>query len=265
MDRKAESDMEKTEKEPRGFYVAKGSFFAHASVTLLVLSMAARLLGTLNLWGDIRQLIIQTLLPVGCSLLFIVFILFLGRIALWATILPVLGGAAFYVLAIFDDGPGWPLFICIALAFLAAFVYTATVSGMIRSKWLLVVVFALIFAYQIVFRTRPVFGGGKDPGFYSGMTLLSSLGMVLAMLLASFAFRRRKKVKEEPELPKIKDPVVVSPSESMSGETPVGAQEASFETPEQPFFEDAPAAPEHFSAGPSDEGDPPAAEESRGE
>ena len=176
--------MEKKEKEPRGFYVEKGSFFAHAAVTILVLSMAARLLGTMNLWnGGMNQLLIQILLPVGSMLLFILFILLLGRIALWSTILPVLGGAAFFILSVFEQGPGWTMFICIALAFLAAFLYTATLSGMIRSKWLLVLAFVLIFAYQIVFRAIPVFGSAVETvSFIGGMTLLSSLGMVFAML-----------------------------------------------------------------------------------
>lgn len=218
--------MEKTEKEARGFYVEKGSFFAHASVTVLVLSIAARLLGTLNLWGDMTKLLIQTLLPVGCALLFILFIMLLGRIALWSTILPVLGGAAFFILTAFDGGPGWPLFICIALAFLAAFIYTATLSGMIRSKWILVLVFLLIFAYQIVFHAIPVFGDTKNPvSFVDGMTLLSTLGLVFAMLCASLALRRKKNAKPEPELPKIKDPKVVPPA-APGGAESVGADES---------------------------------------
>ena len=68
-DRKAGSKMEKKEKEPRGFYVEKGSFFAHAAVIVLVFSIAARLLGTIGLWGDMTQLLIQVLLPVGSALL----------------------------------------------------------------------------------------------------------------------------------------------------------------------------------------------------
>lgn len=212
--------MENAEKELRGFFVEKGSFFAHAAVTVLVISIAARLLGTMTLWGDMPSLIGHVLLPVGCSLLFILFILLLGRIALWTTILPVLGGAAFFILAVFAEGPGWPLFVCIALAFLAAFLYTATLLGMLRSKWLLVLVFLLIFAYQVVFRAIPVFSDTRDPvGFSDGMKLLSSMGMVFAMFCAALSFKRRLRPESEPELPKIKDPVVVAPAgiESVQG------------------------------------------------
>ena len=213
--------MEKTEKEPRGFYVEKGSFFAHAAVTVLALSMAARLLGTMNLWGDPSRMITQILLPIGCSLLYILLILLLGRIALWPTILPVLGGAAFFILSRFDT-PSWPLFLCIALAFLAAFLYTATLAGLIRSKWLLVLAFALIFAYQIVFCAVPVFGDKKTPvSFADGMTLLSAMGMIFAMLLATLAFRRKKAVKPAPDLPPIKDPIVLPPE---SGPVPAEAE-----------------------------------------
>lgn len=250
--------MEKTVKEPRGYYVEKGSFFAHAAVTILVLAMAARLLATMNLWGDMNALLVRVVLPVGCSLLFILFILLLGRIALWTTILPVLGGAAFFVLSLFGDGPGWPLFICIALAFLAAFLYTATLTGMIRGKWLLVLVFALILAYQIVFRAIPVFGNTVQlVTFVEGMDLLSLLGMVFAMLLASISFRRKKAVKVEEELPKIKDPVVIPPTEEADGVTgtdmPEAVSAASEETADlaaeefpEPSFDPAPSfsAPE---------------------
>lgn len=259
--RKAENDMEKTEKEPRGFYVEKGSFFAHAAVTLLVLSMAARLLGTMGFWGDMPKLITQVLLPVGSSLLFIVFILLLGRIALWTTILPVLGGAAFFILSIFDESPAWPYLIAgIALAFLGSFLYTATVSGMLRRKWLLVLILTLIFAYQIVFRAIPAFGNAEPPiSFVEGMTLLSSLAMVLAMLLASLSFRRRQKAKEEPELPKIKDPVVLPPESAGHAEAPADTQETAPETEQQPFF-DAQVEPETSADAPAP-ADPAVAEE----
>ena len=213
--------MEKKVKKPRGFYVEKGSFFAHAAVTILVLSVAARLLGTMNLWGDMPKLLVQVALPVGSALLFILFILLLGRAALWATILPVLGGAAFFILSVFDSGFGWPLFICIALAFLAAFLYTATLTGMIRSKWLIVFVFALIFAYQIVFRAMPVFGDEQNPvSFVNGMLLLSSLGMVFAMFCASLALRRRKSVKTAQEQPAAEESPSPKPDEPVSEEIP---------------------------------------------
>lgn len=256
--RKAGNDMEKREKQPRGFYVEKGSFFAHAAVTILVLSVAARLLGTMSLWNDKTQLIPQVLLPVGCSLLFILFILLLGRIALWATILPVLGGTAFFVLDLLRQGLGWQLFICIALAFLVAFIYIATLAGMIRSSWILVLVFTLVLAYQIVLRAIPAF---KNPEirFFDGMTLLSSLGMVFAMLLATLAFRRKKKV--QPELPKIKDPVVIPPTDPDSAEVSVNAQEISSETAEESISESAVTEAEQLSnISAADAGEIPASE-----
>ena len=168
------------------------------------------------------QLLVQVALPVGSALLFILFILLLGRVALWTTILPVLGGAAFFILSVFDSGFGWPLFICIALAFLAAFLYTATLTGMIRSKWLIVIVFALIFAYLIVFRAMPAFGDEQNPvSFVDGMLLLSSLGMVFAMFCASLALRRKKRAKAESEFSEGSEPAAAPPEEV--GESPVNA------------------------------------------
>ena len=225
--------MEKKEKTPRGFYVQKGSFMAHAAVTVLVISIAARLLGTMNLWGEMPLWLIEVALPIGCAVLFILFILLLGRVALWTTILPVLGGATFFVLSNFDQVPGWPLFICIALAFLSAFVYTATLSGLIRTKWLIALVFAGILAYMVIYRAIPVFGDMQNPvSFADGMKLLSSIGFVFAMFCATLAMRRRKPAKVDAELPKIKDPKVVPPQEEMPPAEEPAAPETAVESVE---------------------------------
>ena len=204
--------MKNEKKEPSGFYVEKGSFFVHASVTILVIAVAFRLLGTLHLWNNMFQLATLVALPGVSALLFILFILLLGRVALWTTILPVLGGAAFFILSSIDEHPSWPMFICIALSFLASFVYTATLTGMIRTKWLNVIVFLGILVYQCAFIAYPAFSDQESPvSFADGMALLSSIGIVFAMFCASLAIRRRKPAKTEEELPKIKDPKVVAP------------------------------------------------------
>ena len=107
--------MEKEEKKQRGFYVEKGSFFVHAAVILLALAMAARLLGTMNLWADAFKFATLVALPVISALLYILFILLLGRIALWSTILPVLGGAAFFILSATNGTDQLRMIICIVL------------------------------------------------------------------------------------------------------------------------------------------------------
>ena len=225
--------MEKETKKQRGFYVEKGSFFVHAAVILLALAMAARLLGTMNLWSDAFKFATLIALPVISALLYILFILLLGRIALWSTILPVLGGAAFFILSATNGTDQLRMIICIVLSFVAAFVYTATLAGLLRTKWLNVVVFSLILAYQIVFLAVPAFSDQKDPiSFADGMTLLSSIGIILAMVFGSLAIRRRKAPKETAELPKIKDPVVIKPEteEETPQEAPAEAAEEASET-----------------------------------
>ena len=217
--------METEKKRPRGFYVEKGSFFVHACVVLLAVAVAARLLGTMNLWGDMFMIATQIALPVGCALLFMLFILLLGRVALWTTILPVLGGAAFFILSVTGESVAMKMVICIVLAFIGAFVYTATLSGMIISKWPNAIVFLLIFACQIAFIAIPAFSDPAEPiSFAKGMTLISSICMVLAMLLASLAIRRKKA--PEVELPKIKDPKVVAPAAESVSAQPVAAAPA---------------------------------------
>ena len=94
----------------------------------------------------------------------------------------------------------------------------------------------------------PVFGNVREPvSFVDGMTLLSSLGMTFAMLCASLALRRRKK--PEPELPKIKDPVVVKPQEPAAENTDSVVEAVSLESSSAPV-----------SSGPEPVSDIPAAE-----
>ena len=241
--------MEKETKKQRGLYVEKGSFFVHGAVILLALAMAARLLGTMNLWSDAFKFATLIALPVISALLYILFILLLGRIALWSTILPVLGGAAFFILSATNGSDQLHMIICIVLSFIAAFVYTATLAGLLRTKWLNVIVFTLILAYQIAFLAVPSFSDQKDPiSFADGMTLLSSIGIILAMVFASLAIRRRKAPEETAELPKIKDPVVIKP-ETEKEETPQkapieAAEEASETMGDQVGSTDVPPAAE---------------------
>ena len=244
--------MEKENKKPRGFYVEKGSFFVHAAIVILAVSMAIRLLGSIALFNDGFALATQVLLPLICAVLFIAFILIFGRIAVWSTILPVLGGAAFFILSSTNGDDRLGMVVCIILAFVAAFVYTATLSGMIRTKWLLAAVFAGILAYQIVLKAIPAFADAENPvSFAQGMDILSSIGMILAMLCVSLAIKRAKPVKQEAELPKIKDPKPVLPkgdepaaepasdTEELAGESQPAAEEKADENTEEPAAEPA--------------------------
>ena len=208
--------MEKEEKKYRGFRVEKNSFFVHVSVTILAVSIVIRLLGTIGMWSEAFSAATQIILPVVSALLFIAFILLLGRAALWSTILPVLGGAAFFILAATGGTDHIRMIVCVVLAFAASFVYTATLTNMLRTKWILAALLVLILGYQIAFIAVPAFGSTEPPvSFVDGMDILSRIGAVLALLFAALAIHRAKReLKEEPEeeLPKIKDPVVIPPS-----------------------------------------------------
>lgn len=262
--------MEKEEKKPRGLYVEKGSFFVHAAVVILAVSVVIRLLGTIGMWGDAFVAATQIILPVASALLFIAFLLLLGRAALWTTILPVFGGAAFFVLAATGGDNHLRMILCIALAFAASFVYTATLTGMIRTKWILAGTLALILAYQIAFIAGPAFGSTVDPvSFVDGMDILSSIGAVLALLFTALAMRRaRQTAAEEPEveLPKIKDPVVIPPAAEPAVPAEPAAEPASAEpAPAETVLAEPVTAPETpepetvvadvFDFGAAEEGD----------
>ena len=90
--------MEKDKKvEKTSFYVERKSLLVQLSVICMLLSAAFRAVGCFGLWGDRSFMATQIVLPLVCNLLFVLLVLTLGKRALWATALPVLLGAVFFI------------------------------------------------------------------------------------------------------------------------------------------------------------------------
>lgn len=228
-------------KEKTKFYVEPEGFPAQCAVILMALAIVFRLIGCWGLWSDRYYAITQIALPVASGLLFIVLVLLLGKHALWTTSLPVLMGVAFFILKSFGFESKLHTVLCILLYILVAVLYVCTVFALIRTKWLLVPLFALPFLYHIFVEDLAALRDTAHPvTFAAGMQEVSVLCIMLALLFLSLGIRKKKPELEDADLPKIKAPKVIPPALKTEPETAA-------EEPAQP--ESAPAEEEKQTTG----------------
>ena len=100
--------------------------------------------------------------------------------------------------------------LCILLYLLVAVLYTGTVFGRIRTKWLLVPLFGLPLLYHIFVEDLNAMRSANPPSFDAGMQEVSVLCIMLSLLLLSIAMKK-KKPESLPDLPKMKAPKVIVP------------------------------------------------------
>lgn len=194
---------ENVSKAPKlRYYVERQGFFCQAAVILMLLSAVFRLIGCWGLWGDGFFAATQIVLPLACNLLFLLCLLLLGRRLFSATVLPVLLGVVFFIIKSFSFDSWLHTVLCILLYLLVAVLYTATVFGVLRTKWLLVPLFALPFVYHIFVEDMPALSAGEMT-FASGMQEMSVLCVMLSLLCTAFAMKKRppEEVKQ-PKKPK---------------------------------------------------------------
>ena len=237
------------------FYVDKKGHFVHDAVLFMLLSVIFRLVGCWGLWTDKFFVITQILLPVASALLFVLILRFLGDRAFTLTILPVLAGAAFFVIRALGYDNMLQAVLGIALCVLAAVLYMLTAIGLIRTKWLLVPFFALALCYRIFVEDLIALRDAENPVLFSeGMLELSVICILLGLMFTALALKKRRLL-EEANLPKIKDPVVIKPQKPAKPETAVPAKPAAAAVaapakPDaaKPAAPAAPAAPEKAEA-----------------
>lgn len=199
-------------KEKIRFYVEPKGFPAQCAMILMALAIVFRLVGCWGMWTDRFFAVTQIALPVASGLLFIVMVALLGKHALWTTSLPVLMGVAFFIIKSFGFESKLHTVLCILLYLLVAVLYVFTVCTLIRTKWLLVPLFALPFLYHVFVEDLAALRDTVHPvTFPAGMQEISVLCIMLALLFLSLGIRKKKPELEDAELPKIKDPKVVPP------------------------------------------------------
>ena len=219
----------KTEKIK--FYTERNSFGVQAMIILMALSVAFRVIGCWGLWSDRSFALAQIALPIGSALLLIAFVWLFGRRALWTTFIPVILGAVFFIVKSLGFESMVHTVLCILLYAAVIALYTGTVFGVIRTKWILAALFGLPFLYHIFVEDLPALRDTANPvSFSGGMQEMSVLCIMLGLFCLSLSM---KKTIVEPviHLPRIRKP------------KPAAEQEASEEAAADQEAADQAAAP----------------------
>lgn len=219
----------KTEKIK--FYTERNSFGVQAMIILMALSVAFRVIGCWGLWSDRSFALAQIALPIGSALLLIAFVWLFGKRALWTTFIPVILGAVFFIVKSLGFESMVHTVLCILLYAAVIALYTGTVFGVIRTKWILAALFGLPFLYHIFVEDLPALRDTANPvSFSSGMQEMSVLCIMLGLFCLALSM---KKTIVEPviHLPRIRKP------------KPAAEQEASEEAAADQEAADQAAAP----------------------
>ena len=186
------------EKPKTRFYVEKTSFWVEGMVILMVLAAAFQVVGCWGLWSDPFFVATQIALPALSFLLFALLVSLLGKKALWLSALPVLGAIGFYALRFWNAGDMIVTVAGIVFCALALVLYLGTVFHLIRTKWLLVVLFAIPFGYRAFYRDVKLLQDLDHPvSFAAGMQEMSLLCVVLGLFLLSLGMRKYVKERKD--------------------------------------------------------------------
>jgi len=229
------------------FYLDKNGFFAESAMILLVLAAIFRVIGCWTLWSDRARFVVLLLLPVCCCLLMVLCIALFGKKGFFLSFIPVLLGMVFFICSAFDYGDWAYTVPIVLLCFAVCVVYTATVFGLIHTKWLLVPLFCLPLLYRLIRNDIPaLLNTAKPVIFVDGMKEMSVLFMLGAMLCVSLGLKKsfkEKRVKAEAKAkekaPAPETPAPVSPAPAP--ETPAAPVSTEIHTaPSEPVVQENP-------------------------
>ena len=182
------------DKRPRArFYLERSSAWAQICIIFMLLSAIFRLLGVWGLWDDEFFRNTQILLPLCCNLLFALFVFIFGRRGFFLSIIPVLMGVAFFIIKSFGFESSLHTLLCIILYLAVAIIYSGTVLGLIRTKWLLPPLFGLPFLYHIFVEDLARLRDAVNPMTLSeGLQELSVLCVMVSLFCVGMGLKKRE-------------------------------------------------------------------------
>ena len=226
--------------------ISRESLFGRLTVICMMLALAVRSIGCLTIrevvFADRYTAVCRFALPVAACALFVLCVLLLGEKAFWASSVPFAIGMLFFAVRVstYDNiaetllSP-WHQMLCLLMYLLLTVLYSATVFGGIRTKWLLVPAFVLPLAYHIALEDIPAI---RD-GFASVSSILceaSILLMLLGMLFCALGLKKEKKLREiDPESGKKVAPPIPGDALQRGGKVKPAAKEAAPEPSEEQF------------------------------
>ena len=183
-------------KEKRTFYIDAGRPSAIAGMIAFACGILMQILGYADRLNEPRAAVLLVLLPVLSDLLMIIVMLKFGRNAPWLSIFPVLMGVLYFACKLAADPRGTSLMHHITAAVLYLMIvvlWTLTVLYVIKTKWILVILFMIPFAKHVCLNDIPVLLGIADPVPASiWLKEFSMLFMMLALSLCALSFETDK-------------------------------------------------------------------------
>lgn len=181
------------ENEKIRYSVSRKNFFVKLAVIFMILSVLCRFLGYWGFWSNQTAgfVTFQIVLPILCNLLFIVLVLYAGRRFFSLTFIPVILGVMFFIIKAFGFDSILHTILCICLYLAVAFIYTATVFGVIRTKWLLAPLFGLPLIVHIYLDRDMIAPKGQTVALAELLPEISVLCIMAALLCICVAMKRR--------------------------------------------------------------------------
>lgn len=182
------------ENEKIRYSVSRKNFFVWLSVGFMVLSALCRFFGYWGFWSNqtTQFNVFQIALPILCNILFAVIVVYAGRRFFSLTFIPVMLGVMFFIIKAFGFDSLLHTILCVCLYLAVAFVYTATVFGVIRTKWLLAPLFGLPLIVHIFVLDKDMFApGGAPVPLNEWLPEMSVLCIMAALLSICFAMKKR--------------------------------------------------------------------------
>lgn len=181
------------ENEKIRYSVSRKNFFVKLAVIFMILSALCRFLGYWGFWSNQAAgfVTFQIVLPILCNLLFIVLVLYAGRRFFSLTFIPVILGVMFFIIKAFGFDSILHTILCICLYLAVAFIYTATVFGVIRTKWLLAPLFGLPLIVHIYLDRDMIAPKGQTVALAELLPEISVLCIMAALLCICVAMKRR--------------------------------------------------------------------------
>ena len=181
------------ENEKIRYSVSRKNFFVKLAVIFMILSALCRFLGYWGFWSNqtAEFVTFQIVLPILCNLLFIVLVLYAGRRFFSLTFIPVILGVMFFIIKAFGFDSILHTILCICLYLAVAFIYTATVFGVIRTKWLLAPLFGLPLIVHIYLDRDMIAPKGQTVALAELLPEISVLCIMAALLCICVAMKRR--------------------------------------------------------------------------
>ena len=170
-------------KEKKRFWIDCKRPTAIASMIALALSIPLLVMGYADRLKEPLVAIMLVLLPALSALLMIIVILKFGRNALWLSTIPVFLGVLGFFCKLIVDSLGTTLLHHIAAAALyiaVVILWALTVFYIIKTKWVLVILFLIPFVKHICMNDLPILLGSAPPVSLS--IWLKEFSMLLLML-----------------------------------------------------------------------------------